>query len=611
MLHGPRSAQPRIPCRPRPPVPEPLRPADPVVPSVQSKVTDMPSTAHPGMTTRRAGDEPISGYVLVEPLGRGGFGEVWKCVAPGGLHKAVKFVPAGGDQYRQEAAAFERVRTLRHAFLLSLERVESVGGDLVMVMELADAQLQDRFEECRRDGRGGIPRGELLRYLADAAEALDVIAGKHGLQHLDVKPANLFLIDGHVKVGDYGLVRDLGAGPDAAGLTPKYAAPEVLRGQADARSDQYSLALVYHELLTGQFPYPGRTAQQLMLQHVSAEPDLTALPAADRAAVARALAKKPADRFPSCTAFVRALSGATAEDPDPEVIPPTPIAVSTATPTETMPVTGGTSVAHRPVAAVRPAPPPPTPGPLSLPIVAWVPRLRPRPARDGDLTVAEFVELVVEAARAEAGTPPPAAGGSPSCRFLCTTPAAQLPLKLGSVAKQFGMSVEVTEPGVVVLRRPVGATVRGPRGAATGELWVSVCRAATGAEVIASAGLDGDLNEAARQGPMRAVPGVLAAVRGALENMRDRRAHPRYSVGFPVRLHPIGADGAIGAAEDGLCEDVSAGGVRILTRTGVPGERVYLEFRSIEGVAGNAVLATVTRSAPSRSGHILACRFRV
>src|SRR6476620_3491170 len=125
----------------------------------------MSTAAHPGVSERRAGDEPIPGYALVEPLGRGGCGEVWKCVAPGGLHKAVKFVPGGGDQLRQEAAAFERVRALRHAFLLSLERVELIGGDLVMVMELADAQLQDRFDECRRQGRRGIPRDELLRYL--------------------------------------------------------------------------------------------------------------------------------------------------------------------------------------------------------------------------------------------------------------------------------------------------------------------------------------------------------------------------------------------------------------------------------------------------------------
>src|ERR1700712_3286824 len=87
------------------------------------------------------GAEPIPGYHLIEPLGRGGFGEVWKCEAPGGLLKAVKFVTGeealgndGGAQLRQEYAAFQQVKSIRHPFLLSLERVELVGNELVMVM---------------------------------------------------------------------------------------------------------------------------------------------------------------------------------------------------------------------------------------------------------------------------------------------------------------------------------------------------------------------------------------------------------------------------------------------------------------------------------------------
>jgi len=237
---------------------------------------------------KSAGAVPLPGYVLLEPLGRGGFGEVWKCEAPGGLHKAVKFVAGdpdsddgGSDQLRQEFDAFQQIKAIRHPFLLTLERVELVGGELIMVMELADRQLQDRFRECQRQGLPGIPRAELLSYLAEAAEALDVIGAQYGLQHLDVKPANLFLTAGHVKVGDYGLVSRLEkAKPDdggSRGLTPRYVAPEVLRGEVGTRSDQYSLALVYFELVTGGFPYTGKTAAQLMMQHMMAPPDLTAL----------------------------------------------------------------------------------------------------------------------------------------------------------------------------------------------------------------------------------------------------------------------------------------------------------------------------------------------
>ena len=267
-----------------------------------------------------AGSEPLSGYRLLSPLGRGGFGEVWKCEAPGGLHKAIKFVSSesedgrGDERFGQELSAFEQIKAIRHPFLLTLERVEHIGNELVMVMELADRQLQDRFGECRHCGLPGIPRDELLSYFADAAEALDVLTTKFNLQHLDVKPANLFLVSGHVKVGDYGLVAQL-EGPDAGnrGLTPRYVAPEVLHGTPSNCSDQYSLALVYCELLTGAFPYPGRTPQQLMLQHVSGQPVLAALPTADQPAVARALAKRPDERFPSCLAFVQALMSSGAD----------------------------------------------------------------------------------------------------------------------------------------------------------------------------------------------------------------------------------------------------------------------------------------------------------
>ena len=167
-----------------------------------------------------------------------------------------------------------------------LERVELVSGELVMVMELADSSLQVRFDECRAAGLPGIPRDELLKNLADAAEALDLICSRFGLQHLDIKPANLFLVCGHLKVGDYGMVATLEAASNAVvatprrGFTPKYTPPEVLKDHIDPRSDQYSLALVYQELLTGEFPFPVKSPAQLMMHHASAVPDLTALPAA-------------------------------------------------------------------------------------------------------------------------------------------------------------------------------------------------------------------------------------------------------------------------------------------------------------------------------------------
>src|SRR5215813_7349161 len=197
--------------------------------------------------------EPIPGYRLIELLGTGGFGEVWKCEAPGGLYKAIKFVygnldSVDGDNFRaeQELSALNRVKEVRHPFVLSMDRIEVVNGELVIVMELADKSLHDSFEEAQSAGLVGIPRDTLLRYIRDAAEALDHMNEKHGLQHLDIKPRNLFLVSDRVKVADFGLVKHLertSASGILGAVTPLYAPPETFSGVISSHSDQYSLAI--------------------------------------------------------------------------------------------------------------------------------------------------------------------------------------------------------------------------------------------------------------------------------------------------------------------------------------------------------------------------------
>jgi hypothetical protein len=263
--------------------------------------------------------EPLPGYRLLEPIGTGGFGEVWKCVAPGGIFKAMKFVYGNlnaldGDDARalQEMKALERVKMVRHPFLLSIEQIQDVGGELVIVMELADKNLHETLVEYQEAGRPGIPRDVLLGFLDDAAVGLDHLIEKHNLQHLDVKPRNLFVVADRVKVADFGLVKQLERSSSSGlmgGVTPIYAAPETFQNKISKHSDQYSLAVVYVELLTGKRPFAGKNIRQLALQHMTEQPDLSMLPEADRPVVARALAKEPDERWPSCTAFVRSLAG--------------------------------------------------------------------------------------------------------------------------------------------------------------------------------------------------------------------------------------------------------------------------------------------------------------
>ncbi|HYT91306.1 MAG TPA: tubulin-like doman-containing protein, partial [Gemmataceae bacterium] len=181
------------------------------------------------------------------------------------------------------------------------------------------------FRECRGEGLPGIPRVELLAYMAEAAEALDFMYSAYQLQHLDIKPQNLFLVHNHIKVADFGLVKDLQGGMASVtgGVTPVYAAPETFDGKVTEFSDQYSLAIVYQELLTGQRPFNGTSLRQLVMQHIYSEPDLTSLPGTDCPVVARALAKDPGQRYPLCSDFVCALRAA-AQPPPVQISAPPP-----------------------------------------------------------------------------------------------------------------------------------------------------------------------------------------------------------------------------------------------------------------------------------------------
>lgn len=274
--------------------------------------TSEPGSAPSLLPELKPGYEPLEGYKLVERLGRGGFGEVWKATDAQGFSVAIKFVPLSGKFGDKELQSLEVMKDVRHPHLLSIVRVAPRDDVLVIAMELADRSLADRFDESRKEGYDGIPREELLEYMAEAAKGIDYLndpgsSGRPRIQHRDIKPANLLLSGNSVKIADYSLAQALTFNVvESIGSTPAYAAPEFFYGSTTSRSDQYSLAITYCHLRGGRVPFEGSVVE-LMEAHRNRQPDLDMLPPEERPVVAMALAKKSKDRWPSCAAFVEAL----------------------------------------------------------------------------------------------------------------------------------------------------------------------------------------------------------------------------------------------------------------------------------------------------------------
>ncbi len=257
------------------------------------------------------GGEPLPGFRLVEerPFAKGGSGEVWRAEAPGGFRHVLKRVPLDGGLAAHEEQAMSLLPALsQHDRLLRVLAVQRVGGALAIAMEEAQGSLEGRLAAR---GGAGLPPAELLPFLRDAAEGIDYLH-QQGIEHRDIKPDNLLLVGGRVKVGDFGLAkvmertRQSHSGP----MTPAYAAPEWFAGHSAPQSDQYSLAVTYVRLRTGRPPVR--------------PPDVSGLLPAEAKAVQRALSERPADRWPSCLAFSEAVQASFETTPSPTLKPAEP-----------------------------------------------------------------------------------------------------------------------------------------------------------------------------------------------------------------------------------------------------------------------------------------------
>jgi serine/threonine protein kinase len=268
--------------------------------------------------TLRAGKELCSGYHLKRLRGRGEGTSVWEADRKDGHRIALKFLPCADNwAAAQEIRSIQFVRQLRHAHLVQVEKVWCSPGYVVVAMELADGSLFDLLEAFQTEFHSPLVPHDLCNYLGQVARALDFLnARQHlldgqrvGIQHGNIKPANLLLFGETVKIADFGLATPVETPVKVhqrAG-TWGYAAPEVLQGRRTDWTDQYALAVTYCQLRTGRLPFAG-PPESFPLEDVRLEPDLSQLPLGEQRVLGRALNPVPQNRWPSCGELIAQLT---------------------------------------------------------------------------------------------------------------------------------------------------------------------------------------------------------------------------------------------------------------------------------------------------------------
>jgi serine/threonine-protein kinase len=203
------------------------------------------------------------GYKLVSHIGSGQFGQVWRAEDRQGEQVALKFIPRPPDQHTFDELATEIgetiARRLNHPHLIHIIDSWQDEAYFIVAMELAQKSLRQVFNELRHHAETGIPRDQLLEYLRQAAAGIDHL-NEQDIVHRDIKPDNLLILDGQLKVADFGLARLIESSIQtmSSSGTPQYMPPEVWEGRrAKHFSDQYSLAITYCYLRCGRFPLQG------------------------------------------------------------------------------------------------------------------------------------------------------------------------------------------------------------------------------------------------------------------------------------------------------------------------------------------------------------------
>lgn len=248
------------------------------------------------------GSQPLEGYTIKRGIGRGGFGEVYFATSDAGKEVALKLIRRNLDV---ELRGVRHCLNLKHPNLIAVYdiRTDSLGDQWVVMEYVSGESLEDAIERHP----DGMPIDQVIRWMHGIGSGV-VYLHDHGIVHRDLKPGNVFLdIDsgdgGTVKIGDYGLSKFIScsrrSGQTESVGTVHYMAPEIANGRYGREIDTYALGVIMYEMLTGSVPFEGESVGEVLMKHLTAEPDLSMLEQPFRELVQRTLAKDPEVRIGS------------------------------------------------------------------------------------------------------------------------------------------------------------------------------------------------------------------------------------------------------------------------------------------------------------------------